>query len=211
MRTRRRGRGPAILVLLLVIAALLVAADLTARSVAEQELVRRVQTAVPEAGAASVHIPSFPFLPRLLASGTVPRLDAEVRDVTVKQVRFDFIAVELHGVRLDRDQLTRNRSIVLRDIVRGQVRGEVQQRALTDVLGVPVQLEDGRAAVRIAGVTLGADISITDGSLTISGLGITLPTLDLTGPLLPCIADAVILSGRVSLTCDFTQIPAELL
>lgn len=194
-----------------MIAALLVGADLTARSVAEQELVRRVQTAVPEAGAASVHIPSFPFLPRLLASGTVPRLDAEVRDITVKQVRFDFIAVELHGVRLDRDQLTRNRSIVLRDIVRGQVRGEVQQNALTDVLGVPVQLEDGRAAVRIAGVTLGAEISITDGRLTISGLGITLPTLDLTGPLLPCIADAVILSGRVSLTCDFTEIPAELL
>ena len=208
---RRRGRGVPLLVLLLVIAALLVAADLTARSVAEQELARRVETAVPEAGDASVDISTFPFLPRLLASGTVSRLDAEVRDVTIKRVRFEFIAVELHGVQLDRGQLTRNRQIVLQDIERGQVRGEVTQGALSEVLGLPVRLDAGRAEVRIGGVTVGADLSVTDGRLTVSGFGIALPTLDLTGPFLPCIGDAVILSGRVALTCDFDEIPPELL
>ena len=200
-----------IFVLLLVIGGLLVAADLTARSVAEQELVRRVETEVPEAGAASVDIRSFPFLPGLLASGTVPRIDADVRDVPVERLRFDFIAVELHGVRLDRDELTRNRRVVLQAIERGQVRGEVRQDVLSDLLGVPIHLEPGRAEVTVRGLTLGAELSVTDGRLRVSGLGITLPAIELTGPLLPCIADAVILSGRVALTCDFTEIPGELL
>ena len=186
-------------------------ADLTARSVAEAELARRVGVAVPEAGSASVDIPSFPFLPGLLASGTVPEIDAEVRDVLVKQVRFDFIAVELHGVQLNRDQLLGQRRIVLEGLQRGQVRGEVPQDALTEAFGVPVTLEEGRASVEIAGVTVSAELSITDGRLAVSGLGIRLPALDLTGPLLPCLANAVIVPGRVALSCDFTEIPPELL
>ncbi len=194
-----------------MVGALLVAADLTARSAAEQELARRVEAAVPEAGSAAVDIPSFPFLPGLLSSGSVPRLNAQVRDISVKRVRFDFIAVELHGVRLDRDELVRNREIVLQDIERGQVRGEVPEGSLSDAFGVPVRLDDGRAEVTVAGAILGADLSISDGRLQVSGLGIRLPSVDLTGPLLPCIADAVILSGRVVLTCDFTEVPAELL
>jgi hypothetical protein len=114
-------------------------------------------------------------------------------------------------VRLDRDELVRNREIVLQDIERGQVRGEVPEGSLSDAFGVPVRLDDGRAEVTVAGAILGADLSISDGRLQVSGLGIRLPSVDLTGPLLPCIADAVILSGRVVLTCDFTEIPTELL
>jgi hypothetical protein len=198
-------------VLLAVIAGLLVAADLTARSLTEGELVARVRAAVPEAGATSVDIRSFPFLPRLLASGHVPQIDAQVNDVTVRDLRFDFIAVELHGVHVDRDQLVGRRSVVLESVDRGKVRAEVAQQALTDVLGVPVTLEPGRASVRIAGVSLGAKLSITDGRLVVAGLGIELPALDLSGPLLPCVADAQILDGRVALSCAFTEIPAELL
>jgi hypothetical protein len=193
-----------------VIAALLVAADLTARSVAATELSRRLRAAVPEAAGGAVHVRSFPFLPLLLTSGRVPEVDADVRDVIVKRVRFDFIAVELHGVQLDRDQLLRARTIVLQAIERGEVRGEVGQDSLADALGVPVTLEAGKASVEIAGRTVSARLSVADGRLEVSGLGITLPSLDLTGPLLPCLADAVILSGRVALSCDFTEIPEEL-
>jgi hypothetical protein len=193
-----------------VIAALLVAADLTARSVAATELSRRLRAAVPETAGGAVHVRSFPFLPLLLTSGRVPEVEADVRDVIVKRVRFDFIAVELHGVQLDRDQLLRDRTIVLQAIERGEVRGEVGQDSLADALGVPVTLEAGKASVEIAGRTVSARLSIADGRLEVSGLGITLPSLDLTGPLLPCLADAVILSGRVALSCDFTEIPEEL-
>lgn len=210
MRSRRPGCGLVLLVLLLVAGGLLVVADLTTRSVAEEELVRRLEASVPEAGAASVDIPSFPFLPGLLASGSVPRVDAEVRDIAVKGIRFDLIAVELHEVRLDRGQLLRDRNIVLQDIDRGEVRGEVGEESLGEALGVPVRLETGRAELTIAGVTVGANLSVVAGRLEVRGLGIDLPALDLTGPLLPCLADAVIVPGRVELSCAFSEIPAEL-
>jgi hypothetical protein len=44
----------------------------------------------------------------------------------------------------------------------------------------------------------------------VGGVGLSLPVLDLVAPLLPCVAGAEIAPGRVLLTCDFTEVPAEL-
>jgi hypothetical protein len=200
-----------VLVLLAVIVGLLVIADLTARSVAEAELADRVRARVPEAERASVDIASFPFLGRLLASGNVGQLDARVSGITVRGLRFDFIAVELHGVRLDRDQLVGDRRVVVEGIERGEARAEVPQAALSDALGVPIMLEDGRASVEVLGRRVSASLAVEDGTLVVGGVGLSLPGFDLVAPLLPCVPDLEILAGRVVLACDFTEIPRELL
>ena len=208
-RTRRRGAG-ILLVLLALIAGLLVAADLTARQVAEEELADRVAARVPAASSTSAKVRSFPFLGRLLASGKVAEVDAGVTDVTVRGLRFASVAVTLHGVKLDRRSLVRERRVILADIDRGRATAQVDASALSEALGVPITLERGRASVSVAGFTLAATVAVTGGRLIVAGVGVNLPGLELVAPLLPCVPDATIEAGRVLLTCDFTEIPQEL-
>ena len=206
----RPGRRRALLVSLVVLAGLLLAADTIARRLAEEELAARLKAAVPSAGTTSAELRSFPFLPRLLASGRVSEVDAAVGDVTVEGLRFASIAVGLHGVQVDRDQLVRDRRVVLEKIDQGRVEARVTQEALTEALGVPVTLGRGRASVTIAGQTLGADLAVENGRLVVGVAGFSLPAIRVTAPLLPCVANARIDPGVVLLTCDFTEIPAEL-
>jgi hypothetical protein len=193
-----------------VIAVLLVAADVTARVVAEHELADRVAAAVPTAGTATARVRSFPFLGRLLSSGRVAQVDASVSDVTVEGLRFQSIAVDLDGVQLDRDQLVRDRRIVLQTIARGRVEARVTQEALSEVLGVPVDLEEGRASVTIAGRRVEAGLEVREGRLVVEVAGLSLPTIPVEAPLLPCLGNARIVPGRVLLLCEFTEIPEEL-
>ena len=211
MRTpSRRRRGAALLIVVVVLAGLLVSADVVARKLAEDELAARVKTAVPTAATTSAQLRSFPFLARLLVSGDVSEVDAAVGDVTVQGLRFASIAVDLHGVRVDRDQLVRDRRVVLQKIDRGRVEARVTAEALTEALGVPVSLEQGRASVTIAGRTLGAELEVENGRLVVGVTGFSLPAIHVTAPLLPCVANARVVPGVVLLTCDFTEIPKEL-
>lgn len=206
----RRRHGVAALLTLVVLAVALVAADVVARKLAEDELAARLKGAVPTAATATATLRSFPFLVRLLGSGRVGEVDAAVGDITVEGLRFASIAVDLHGVQLDRDQLVRDRRLVLEKIDRGRVQARVSEEALTEALGVPVTLEQGRASVTIAGRTLGADLAVQNGRLKVGVAGFSLPTIHVAAPLLPCVADARIDPGLVLLTCDFTEIPREL-
>jgi hypothetical protein len=210
---RRRRRGAGCLVVLLLVAligGLLVAADVTARRVAEDELATRVAARVPEAGSTSAKVRSFPFLGRLLTSGKVSEVDAGATDITVRGLQFASVGVTLHGVKFDRRQLLRDRRVILTDIDRGRARAEVDAAALTEALGVPITLEPGKASVTVGGVKVGASVSVNDGRLIVGGVGVNLPGLSLVAPLLPCVPDAVVEAGRVVLTCDFTEIPDEL-
>ena len=207
-RPRRRGAG--ILVLLALIAGLLVAADIVARQVAEEELANRVAARVPEAGSTSAKVRSFPFLGRLLFSGRVDEVDAGVTDVTVRGLRFASVDVALYGAKIDRRQLTQDRRVVLSAIDRGRATATVDAAALTEALGVPITLDPGKASVTVAGVKISARVEVTNGRLIVGGVGVNLPGLELVAPLLPCVPDARVESGRVLLSCEFTQIPDEL-
>ncbi|MGH9278719.1 MAG: LmeA family phospholipid-binding protein [Acidimicrobiales bacterium] len=204
-------RGPARLVLALMIVGLLVSSDLVARTVAERRLAARVATAVPAADATSAHIHSFPFLARLLSSGHVSNVDVRVRGVEVRGLRFDSITVDLEGVQIDRTELVGNGRVVVEKVTRGTVHAIVTEAAISQLTGVPVHLEAGRASVTVFGREVGVDLAVRDARLVIgAAAGISLPGFDLVAPLLPCIPDAEILAGRVVLSCEFTDVPVEL-
>ena len=196
---------------------LLVAADLGARSVAESQLVDRVDLALADAGAPptgpiTTRIASFPFLGRLLTAGDVSRLTVAAVGVTVEGLTFARVAVDLRGVTVDRDRLLSERKVVLESLRRGTAIAEVTADQLSERLRVPVTLESGRARVRVAGQTLTATASVTDNTLRLAVAGIPVPSLRIPRlPLLPCAADAEILPGRIRLTCDVDRVPPELL
>jgi len=196
---------------LALLVGLLAAGDVAARAVAESQLRDRVVAASGPAGPTTARIDSFPFLPRLLASGNVSRIRVGAADVAVEGVTFARVALDLHGVTLDRDVLFSDGKVVLADLERGTTTAEVTAEELSERLGVDVTLEAGRVRVRVAGQTVTAAASVNDNTLRLAVSGFSLPALRIPRlPLLPCVADAEILAGMVRLTCSVDRLPAEL-
>lgn len=197
--------------MLALLVGLLAAGDVAARAVAESQLRDRVVAASGPAGPTTARIDSFPFLPRLLASGNVSRIRVGAADVAVEGVTFARVALDLHGVTLDRDVLFSDGKVVLADLERGTTTAEVTAEELSERLGVDVTLEAGRVRVRVAGQTVTAAASVNDNTLRLAVSGFSLPALRIPRlPLLPCVADAEILAGMVRLTCSVDRLPAEL-
>ena len=197
--------------MLALLAGLLVAADVGARSVAESQIRDRVVIAAGPAGETAARITSFPFLLRLLTAGDVSRIRVSAADVTVEGLTLARVALDLHGVTLDRDLLLSEQKVVLTALDRGTATAELTAAQLSERLGVAVTLESGRARVRIAGQTVTAAASISDNRLRLTVSGFDVPTLRIPRlPLLPCVADAEILPGRIRMTCSVDQVPPEL-
>lgn len=56
-----------------------------------------------------------------------------------------------------------------------------------------------------------ATASVSDNTLRLTVAGLTVPALRIPRlSLLPCVADAEILAGRVRLSCEVDELPAEL-
>jgi len=162
--------------------------------VAEGQLRDRVSLAVAPAGATiagatTARIESFPFLGRLLTSGSVSRIKMSAAEVTVEGLTFARVGLDLRDVTFDRERLLSDRKVVLSSLDRGTATAEVTQEQLSERLGVTVTLSAGKAQVRVAGQP-----------------ALRIPKLSL----VPCVADAEILPGRVRLTCSVDRIPAEL-
>lgn len=191
---------------------LLVAADIGVRSVAESQLRDRMAS---EAGvppdSTTARIESFPFLARLLTSGTVARIHVSAADVTVEGLTFARVGVDLEDVTLERDRLLSDGDVVLSSLERGTAVAEVTQGELSERLGVTVTLEAGRARVQVAGQTVTATASVSDNTLRLSVAGFAVPALRIPQlPLVPCVADADILPGRVRFSCSVDEVPAGL-
>lgn len=188
------------------------AADIGARAVAESQLRERVAASADPAGPTSARIDSFPFLGRLLTAGDISRMRVSAAQVTVEGLTFARVSVDLHDVTLDRDRLLSAREIVLESLSSGTAVAEVTQDELSERLGVAVDLEAGRARVRVAGQMVTATASVSNNTLRLSVSGLSIPALRIPRlPLVPCVADAEILPGRVRLSCSVDQVPAELL
>jgi hypothetical protein len=188
-----------------------VAADVAARAVAETQLRDRVAVEAGSAGPTTARIDSFPFLGRLLAAGDVSRIRVASADVTVEGLTLARVAVDLRGVRIDRDRLFSEQKVVLSDLESGTATAEVTAEQLSERLGVDVTLEAGRARVRVAGQSVTATASVSDNVLRLVVSGVNVPALRIPRlPLLPCVADAEILPGRIRLTCSVDEVPAEL-
>lgn len=197
--------------MLAVVVGLLAAADIALRTVAESQLRDRVVAAVGPAGETTARIESFPFVPRLLAAGEVARIRLAATEVTVEGLTMARVALDLHGVALDRDRLLSEQELVLASLDRGTATVEVTQAELSQRLGVDVTLESGRARVEVAGQTVTATASVSDNTLRLAVSGLSVPALRIPRlPLVPCVADAEILPGRIRLSCSVDQVPAEL-
>jgi len=195
-----------------------VVADVAARGVAEDQLRERVLTRVQSddpdlrgVAVVSAKISSFPFLGRLLISGTISQVDVSLRDLTIQGVTFSSVGVELRSVRIDRDTLINDSRVALASIGRGTAVVEISADEVSRLLGVPVVLESGQARVRVGTEMVTVSARLDGNTLVVEADGMSLPTVEIpTLPLVACVSGTEILPGRLRLTCILDRVPVEL-
>jgi hypothetical protein len=172
----RRSHGARWLVVLVVFAVLLVAADRVALIVAERAAARTVQSAQHLDRTPTVSIAGFPFLTQLVA-GRFAKVTASASELTVgdkgRTVRIAKVSADLHGVHVPSDLSSVRAETATASAV-------LTYPDLSATLGTPLAYggasPDGvgritaHRSVSVAGQQLSgsatAEVKITDGALT---------------------------------------------
>ncbi len=194
----------AILAILVVAAGI---ADVVIRHHVEQAVAARIDDRVPGAHA-QVSISSFPFVGRLATSGNVPTLHAHVIGVQAGPLALDTVDVVVHDVRISRGQLVRNK-VQLDSIREASITAVVSQASLDHQVGLPITL--GAGTVGVAGVQVPAHVAVVNNRVEIQVP--PLPPISVVIPLtslLPCIGNASVSAGLLTLTCTTDRLPPAL-
>lgn len=208
-----------------VVAAVVVAAvvaDVVAGSWVESQLASRARSATG-AGSSSAQVGTFPFLYRLLATGSVPRVDVELGEVPAGPLRLSSVHVSLRRVRVSRHALVMDRRVQVVGVARGTVTVTVTAADLSAGLHRPVRiLADGRVTATVAGLVVQLQPSVAPGNVVVLRLGassasgaggITLPSLRVRLPssTAPCAVALAVVAGAVRLSCTLDRVPPALL
>lgn len=181
--------------------------DVWVRHRVQTVLAEHIRSEVP-GSTATVRISSFPFVGRLAVSGTVPELQANVREVSVSGLDFSHIDVVVHGLKVDNSKLT-SREVVLQHITSGSVVGEITQASIDRLVGVHVTL--GSGTVGVAGITVSPSVAISGGAIIVDLL--RLPPIRIPIPqlsILPCVGAVAIVPGALRVSCRLTELPPAL-
>jgi len=195
---------------LIVLLAVLAGVDLVARNIAEQQVVDQVKSELPANSHVSASIPAFPFVPRIVFWGSVPKVKVRATGVAGRPLSLAAVDVSVTGVEINRHSLWSHRRVDLIAVDKGTVGADVTQNALTDVLHIPVQIGSGRVTIVVSGQTLTAVPSINanhqlvltpvgGGPVQMIGLG--------QADLIPCAAKVQVQETKLRVSCTFDHIP----
>lgn len=195
-----------------VVGVLVLGLDQGARLVAEGQLASRAREAARNPESAESTITSFPFLGRLLLLGSVPRVRVRVTAAAAGPLRLAAVEVEGSGIRVDRLAL-RSGDVRLEGIDRGSVTVELDSGAISEAVGLPVAVADGRVQVGTGAVRGEAGVEVDgDGSLVLRAAGLSgLRVPVARTPLVPCaVTEASVHGDRVRLRCEVDELPVAL-
>lgn len=203
-------------VLLLLIAVVVVvglAFDVVLKNRAETELAVEIARRVPGTTGIKADISSFPFVGRLLVSGTVPEVVVTAQHAESGSIGLSDVRVVVEEVEMD-TQAARDGRAVVKSIGRGTVQADLRANEINPFLprGYQVELQPGKATVRGPGASLAQFVTTPEGKIQLrvaekALVDLPFPTTDL----LPCAPDAAFISGAVRLTCSFDKVPPLLL
>jgi hypothetical protein len=198
-----------LLVLVVLLLVILAGTDIATRIAMEHQLQQRIGTYAANADP-KVTIHGFPWLPTLIGSGRVARITAHAGPVSQDGFVFDRVDITVTGVRIDRTLLLHQRQLEIVSIDTGTVTADMTQADLDRLLGVPVVLGNGSAQATVDGVSVSAQVSVSNGQLHLVAVGLPVSIPIPTIPILPCLAKVTIVPGHLIGSCTFHQIPPAL-
>jgi hypothetical protein len=197
----------ALLIGVAIVVAGLSVADIWIRHKVQGVVASHVEDQFPGSHA-TVSISSFPFVGRLITSGTVPKLTVDVTGVQVDGVTFGAIDIVAHKLKVDTSKLT-SAKVVLQGLSSGSVTADLPQASIDQKAGLDITL--GSGTVTLAGVSVRPDVSVS-GTTVMLGLA-GLPTISIPIPqlsLVPCVTAAVVVPGALQISCTLTALPPAL-
>jgi hypothetical protein len=197
------------LVIVLVLVLVLGALDVASRIGVQHQLEQQVNSYAPGA-AAEVRIDSFPFLAKAAASGRIDKITAHAHTVAEGQFVLDRVDVTVTGVRINRSLLLRQRTLEIRSIDTGTVTVDMTQADFSRLIGVPVTLGAGTAQVTVSGVKVTGQVSVVNGRLVLQVPGLPVSVAIPSLPVLPCLAQVVVVPGHLHGSCTFHTVPPAL-
>jgi hypothetical protein len=201
------------LIVLAVVLGALAAGDVAVKAKAESEIAKRARVEAGASAHASAHIKSFPFVGRLLASGSAGDVTVSLHDVQGQSIRFATLSITMVNLKLDRSQMLKGKA-VLTHVDRGTITVGIDTRALQALVHYPVVVANGRVLVTVAGRQFAVSASAgTKGAIRLTAQGF--PGVDVPVPqsrLVSCPVSRVVVEGdEVRASCDITDIPPALL
>jgi LmeA-like phospholipid-binding len=212
-----------LLVIPTVLLLALVVGDQAAKGWAESKLAERAAAYYPPGSGSSAAIHSFPFLGRLLVSGSVPRADVNLDNLRVETVLIRQLSIHVSDVKLNRSELFSGR-VHLDDIGKGRIVATLDGPSLAKATGFDVRFKPGEVEVhqKIEGVDV-----VAKGKVAVKGNLVTVTPTSVQGlavpasrfaisyripgiEIFPCQADVKLIQNGVVLACDVTDVPAAL-
>ena len=162
-----------LLIVVIVLAGLMVAADRVAVVVADRQIASRVESAYNLSSKPSVSVQGFPFLTQV-ASGHYHQIDVSIGSLSTDGVQVNGLTAELSGVRAPLSALLGHGSS---SITAAQVTGSgtVPFSSVRSHLPHGIQLSQDGEALRLAGTVsyLGVTVPVSaDATLAVDGSGI---------------------------------------
>lgn len=202
------------LILLGVVLAGLTAGDVAIRHKAESEIEKRARIEAGAEASASASIKSFPFVGRLLASGTAGDISLTMHDVQGQSLKFTTVGITLANVKLDKSQMFKGKA-ELTHIDKGIITVGLSAADLSAQIHYPVTIANGQVTVTVAGRQFSVRPTTTsEGSVRLEATGLPVA---LTVPipktrLISCPPSRVqVKDGVLQASCDITEIPPALL
>ncbi|HVW33615.1 MAG TPA: DUF2993 domain-containing protein [Acidimicrobiia bacterium] len=212
-----------LLVVPTVIVLLLIVGDQAAKGWAESKLAEQAAAYYPPGAGSSASIHSFPFIGRLLVSGSVPRADVNLDDLKIDAVVIRQLSIHVSDVRLNRSDLFHGR-VHLDDIGQGKIVATIAGPSLARATGLDLRFSPGEVEVRkqISGVAV-----VARGKVAVKGNLVTITPTSVQGlnvppsalavsyripgvEIFPCQADVKLVQNGVVLSCAVTDVPAAL-
>lgn len=151
----------------------------------------------------SADVGPFPVVTRLLATDEVGRVTITLDEVAGQQLTFTWVALDLEGVRLDREALYGG-DVLVRGIDRGRVTAAVDVNTLAEAIGVPVRVEGGTLVFEIAGADVPLPLAVEGRTLRLPP---GLPTVVLPDAV-PCApTETAVRESRIELACTVERTP----
>lgn len=187
--------------------------DVAAKGWAEDKIEERARAEVGADVTTRADIDSFPFLGKLLLSGSAGDIQLVMNDVDLQRLRFSRLEVELFEVKLDRGKAMSGDAEVS-DIDRGVITMTFSAQDLSRAVNLPVTIDNGQITVEARGVRASATPQVTaEGSLRLQVQGLPAVTVPIPRTrLVSCaVSEVKVDDGELEASCTVSEIPPALL